>query len=234
MKKRLTIFAILILTLTACASQVGPRENTGTLLGAGTGALIGSQFGHGGGRFAAIALGTIAGALIGQDIGHSLDEADQMYMKKNAQSSLEKVPSHQTSTWVNPDTGHSGSITPTRTYQNASGEYCREYQQKVIINGVEQEAYGQACRQPDGTWKIASTPPETGSKEQVVKRYVMTDPYPVDNWTTYYSGYSYPGIFWPFTSISLSYGNFSSHNHFHGRGHGGRRGHWEGEGFGHH
>lgn len=36
----------------------------------------------------------------------------------------------------------------------ASTEYCREYTTEIMINGEAQEAYGQACRQEDGSWKI--------------------------------------------------------------------------------
>ncbi|MFQ5535340.1 MAG: hypothetical protein ACE5EM_11030 [Sphingomonadales bacterium] len=43
---------------------------------------------------------------------------------------------------------------PART--KASDQYCREYTTEIIINGEPQEAYGQACRQEDGTWKIMS------------------------------------------------------------------------------
>ncbi|RZJ46716.1 MAG: DUF4271 domain-containing protein, partial [Flavobacterium sp.] len=32
---------------------------------------------------------------------------------------LERAPTGQTVNWTNPDSGHSGSITPTKTYQNA-------------------------------------------------------------------------------------------------------------------
>ena len=47
-------------------------------------------------------------------------------------------------------------MTPTRTFQTASGQPCREYQQTVTIGGKTEEAYGTACRQPDGTWKIVN------------------------------------------------------------------------------
>ena len=98
--------------------------------------------------------GTFAGALLGREIGRSLDQTDQLMMERNAQQSLEYSRVNETSTWHNPDSGHSGSMTPTRTYQTAEGRYCREYTQKIIVGGEEQEAYGTACRQPDGTWKI--------------------------------------------------------------------------------
>jgi surface antigen len=31
---------------------------------------------------------------------------------------------------------------------------CREFQQDVTIAGERVKAFGTACRQPDGTWKI--------------------------------------------------------------------------------
>jgi hypothetical protein len=34
--------------------------------------------------------------------------------------------------------------------------YCREYSRNVVIGGQEQEAYGTACRGPDGQWRIQS------------------------------------------------------------------------------
>ena len=43
---------------------------------------------------------------------------------------------------------------PVETYQTSSGQYCREYLQTVVIGGQQQQAYGTACRQPDGSWKI--------------------------------------------------------------------------------
>ena len=53
-----------------------------------------------------------------------------------------------------PDNGHYGTITPLNTTEPRAGTYCREYQQTVTVGGQTQEAYGTACRQPDGAWKI--------------------------------------------------------------------------------
>ena len=47
-------------------------------------------------------------------------------------------------------------MTPQPAYKNDQGQYCREYQQQVTINGQEQQAYGRACRKPDGSWEIVS------------------------------------------------------------------------------
>ncbi len=57
--------------------------------------------------------------------------------------------------WHNPDTGHRGDVTVVRHGRDSrTGEYCREYQTKVTVGGRSEDAYGLACRQPDGSWKI--------------------------------------------------------------------------------
>ena len=116
MLRLITAISIVVL-LSACAYPVGPREGTGTLLGAGAGAVIGSQFGGGTGQLVGAAIGTLAGAMIGQDIGRQLDQADRLYMEQTAQATLERSRTNQTGTWVNPDSGNRGTVTPTRTYQ---------------------------------------------------------------------------------------------------------------------
>jgi surface antigen len=145
---------ILGMVLIGCAPSMGPKETGGTVLGAGTGALLGSQIGGGRGRLVAVAIGTLAGALIGQGIGQSLDRADQLAMERNAQYALENTRTSATTTWRNPDTGNYGSITPVETYRTNQGQYCREYTQTVVVGGQAQQAYGTACRQPDGSWLI--------------------------------------------------------------------------------
>lgn len=154
MKRLAALFLVFVLLLAGCAPPMGPKETGGTLLGAGTGALLGAQVGGGRGRLVAVAIGTLAGALIGQGIGQSLDRADQMAMERNAQYALENTRTRATTTWRNPDTGNYGSITPIETYQTRQGQYCREYTQTVVVGGQPQQAYGTACRQPDGNWLI--------------------------------------------------------------------------------
>ena len=154
MKQILAVVLILGLVLTGCAPAMGPKETGGTLIGAAGGAAIGSQIGSGSGQIIAVAIGTLAGALIGQGVGQSLDRADQLAMERNAQYALENTRTNTATTWRNPDSGNYGSITPVETYQTASGQYCREYTQTVVVAGEKQQAYGTACRQPDGSWQI--------------------------------------------------------------------------------
>lgn len=154
---RIASAAIVALLLSSCAGQNyqnNPKQTMGTLLGAGLGALAGSQIGSGKGQLAAVAIGALGGAYLGSEVGRSLDKADRMYAERNAQSALEHNRVGTSSSWQNPDSGHSGTITPTKTYQTASGNNCREYQTTVIIDGREERAYGRACRQADGSWKV--------------------------------------------------------------------------------
>jgi len=154
MKRTITIILMLLIVFAGCASPPGPKETGGTLIGAGAGALLGSQIGSGDGTLVAVAIGTLAGALIGQEVGKSLDRADTLAMERNAQYSLEHTKTNSTTSWRNPDTTNSGSLTPVETYQTREGQYCREYIQTVTVAGKKQQAYGTACRQPDGTWMI--------------------------------------------------------------------------------
>jgi hypothetical protein len=55
------------------------------------------------------------------------------------------------------DGGASGSVTAVRDGTSTQGRYCREFQQQVTIGGRTEQAYGTACRQPDGAWEIVST-----------------------------------------------------------------------------
>jgi surface antigen len=148
---------VIALTLTACQDGSGPKQQVGTLLGAVGGAVAGAQIGKGHGRDVGIAAGTLLGALLGSEIGKSLDRADMAYLQQTQQKALETTPSGTTSKWSNPDSGNSGQVTPQRTYQRTDGTYCREFQQTVTVGGNSESAYGTACRQPDGTWKIVNT-----------------------------------------------------------------------------
>jgi surface antigen len=154
---RILIVGALAVTLAACQnSQYGQKQTGGAVLGGIAGGLLGSQVGGGKGKLAATAAGALLGVFLGSEIGKSLDKADRLYAARTTQSSLETTRTGSTSSWSNPDSGHSGSVTPTRTYQSARGENCREYQQTVTIGGRQETAVGRACRQTDGSWRIVN------------------------------------------------------------------------------
>ena len=150
--------AMLVVMLSSCA-QTGqgiadnPKATMGGMLGAAGGGLIGAA--AGGGAVGIIG-GVLLGGLLGGAVGNALDQRDKEMAARNAQTTFEHAKTGQASTWQNPDSGNSGTITPTKTYQNASGQYCREYQQTIKVGGESHQGYGTACRQPDGSWKIQS------------------------------------------------------------------------------
>lgn len=154
--KNLT-FSILIFTAVAgCTSLPGTNQTQGTVAGGVVGAVLGSTIGDGRGQVIAAAAGALGGALIGSHIGKGLDERDQLAMQKATAIALKNTNSNTTVNWTNSDTGNTGSVTPTRTFQMVDGSFCREYTSMVEVGGESQTAYGTACRQPDGTWKIIS------------------------------------------------------------------------------
>lgn len=138
-------------------SNSGGGEVAGTLLGAALGGLVGSQIGGGSGKKFAIAGGVLAGGFIGNSIGKKLDCADQDYHYDTTQSALEYKSSGGSAAWSNPDSGHSGSITPTRTFIAANGKPCREFTQSIYVDGRQESVTDTACRQSDGTWQIVDS-----------------------------------------------------------------------------
>jgi surface antigen len=138
-------------------SGTSGEEVMGTLVGAALGGLVGSQIGSGTGRKVAIGAGVLAGGYMGNRIGRKLSCQDQEYHYDTTQSTLEYKPTGGTAAWVNPDTGHSGSVTPTRTYVSADGTPCREFTQTITVDGERENVQATACRQADGTWQIVDS-----------------------------------------------------------------------------
>ncbi len=153
-RKRLLLpIALLGIGLAACvgASAPGPKTQVGAATGAAAGGLLGAAVG---GDSEGILVGVLLGGLVGGAIGNSLDNADREYARHTTYHGLESTSSGEVSEWYNPDSGHSGSITPTRTWKTASGRTCREYTQTIRVGDRTERGYGTACRQRDGSWRI--------------------------------------------------------------------------------
>jgi surface antigen len=159
--RKIIAVAALGLVVAACTQpggaqpgEFGVNKTTGgTLIGAAAGGLVGSQFGGGAGKGVATLLGVLAGGFIGSQVGKSLDQADLQYANQTTQQALETAPSGRSMAWRNPDSGNQGTITPRPAYASGNTQ-CREFQQTITVGGQTQDAYGTACRQPDGSWKI--------------------------------------------------------------------------------
>ena len=155
----LLISVLSVAMLVACSSgdnsqKMVTKQQMGAVAGAIGGALVAKEFGGGTGNVLSVAAGTILGAYLGSELGATLDRADTNYHEQTAQHALEKTRKGQVSTWHNPDNDNSGSIVPTNTYKADSGVYCREFTQTITAEGKDHEAYGTACRQADGSWKL--------------------------------------------------------------------------------
>ncbi len=154
MKKLILATAVSSLLLTGCAGTYS-KQDTGTVIGA----LAGGALAYGLGQNSSNKeLWTVAGiglgGMLGNNIGAQLDERDRLLMGQTFQQALEKAPNNTVSQWQNPNTGNSGTITPTVTHTTSNGTPCREFTQTVYIGGQPQQAYGTACRQADGSWRI--------------------------------------------------------------------------------
>ena len=150
MKKLILVGLVSLPLVSGCATKM----ETGTALGA----LAGGALAYGLGQDSSnkelwTVLGIGLGAMVGSSIGQQLDERDRMLMGQTFNHTMEKAPINATGQWQNPDTGHGGTITPTNTTVT-NGTPCREFVQTVSIGGHIEEAYGTACRQADGSWKI--------------------------------------------------------------------------------
>lgn len=79
----------------------------------------------------------------------ALTEIDVSIAAMLLQRTLDHAPDGTTRRWSNDESGHSGAITPVRSYIAATGQYCRDYQEDLLINGNSQQFHYSACRDED-------------------------------------------------------------------------------------
>jgi surface antigen len=148
-KSQLVLVATMILTLSAGCETMTHAEQ-GEVIGGVVGGVVGAQVGEGSGQTVAIIIGTLAGAMIGRHIGETMDDVDRMQTART----LNDARTGQSTTWVNPDTGYEYTVTPTRTFEESGGP-CREFTLNATVGGEpDQEVYGTACLQADGSWLV--------------------------------------------------------------------------------
>jgi surface antigen len=137
-----------VLPLSSCETTTHAQQ--GEVIGGVIGGVVGSQIGEGSGKTVAIIVGTIAGAMIGRHVGQTMDDADRMQTAQALNNSRTGV----STTWVNPDNGNRYTVTPTETFESNTGP-CREFRLDARVgDSPNEEVYGTACLQPDGSWLI--------------------------------------------------------------------------------
>lgn len=149
-----TLICITTLMLSACSGSFN-KQDSGTVIGALAGGILGNQVGKGSGKVLATVAGAVIGGVVGSEIGKSLDENDRRAAAAAEYRALENGQSGTATPWRNPDSGHHGVIVPTPPYQE-SGRNCREYTHTIYINDEPQIMKGKACRSNDGTWTKVS------------------------------------------------------------------------------
>jgi len=152
--KRLIVVS-LALTLAACATEPGARDqqqNAGaTVAGVVVGGLVGSAFGGGTGKVLMTAAGAVAGGFIGNHMFKK--HAKSEYEKDAAQRALNNAASGQKVTWTDARTNESGYFVALNTKQMSDGRICRDFRRGLTVGGQQvDETSGTACKKSNGQW----------------------------------------------------------------------------------
>ena len=86
------------------------------------------------------------------DLYGRLTENDVTLAARTLQSALELTPDGATRRWTNQETGHSGAITPIRTYLTEGGHFCRDYREELTLGERSGRFQHSACRSEDARW----------------------------------------------------------------------------------
>jgi surface antigen len=147
------ILLAVLLALGACeGTGMSTGETVGTIGGAAAGGLLGAQVGKGQGRLLAAVAGTLVGGYLGNRLGARFSAADRQEAATAERSAL---TTGEPTTWSNPDSGNSGRVTPSRSFNDAAGHACREFEHTVIVDGRPESGHGTACRNANGEWELA-------------------------------------------------------------------------------
>lgn len=154
----------------------------GCLLGAAGGGFGGAQFGKGGGKLALTALGTLLGCGLGSSLqdrdqrGYEQQNQARQYQPAYRYQSRSNGTVHggrggygyqprpvyrqptgvwqpRARTYPQSPVGYPNQRRQARVNYCASG-YTREYTTTITVGGQQVPAYGTACRQPDGSWRL--------------------------------------------------------------------------------
>jgi|GEM_PF-2636253 len=148
MKQIITKLSIVALMVSLAACSTNTRQDN-TVVGAGTGAVVGGLLGAIGGGWV-IAAGAVVGGVVGGVVGHSMDSTDTVAINTSMDKNSINVPSN----WTNTKTGTWYKITPTSPVMAYKGStYCRHYTVYTKHNGKSTHTNGVACRNSDGLWQ---------------------------------------------------------------------------------
>jgi surface antigen len=97
--------------------------------------------------------GTSVLELVGYGISlESLALEERREIKTVFQKTLQITPSGQSTVWRGKNSKDFIEITPKGTYLQDDGRYCRDYIQRIVLDGRERSIAGRSCRNAAGTW----------------------------------------------------------------------------------
>jgi surface antigen len=149
---KILITAASAVFLVGCNQTAGPRQQSGTVIGALVGGAIGSQFGGNvGSRIAAGVLGAAIGGLIGNQIGGYLDEQDRARL---AAITRQTAITGSTRQFTSLKSGARVRTRVVNTRVNVAGDTCRTVEQEIVLrDGTAARDTVQACR-TNGQWQV--------------------------------------------------------------------------------
>lgn len=103
-----SLLAISIALSGGCANM--NKQQMGTMIGGGAGALAGSLFGSGTGKIVAVLAGGLIGSAVGNAIGKNLDEQDRVAMEATTQRALSTAKPNSVTQWRSPTSGAVAAI----------------------------------------------------------------------------------------------------------------------------
>ena len=153
-----TVMAAGLVGASVSDSRADHQTLLGGLLGGAAGAGIGAAFGGGKGA----AIGGVSGLLLGALAGNAASRekryrpapARGYYAPPPAGYYAYQQPAYRGATAYTPPPAPPVVAAPPAPAFSAN--YCRDFNQKIVIDGVERNAYGKACLQPDGSWRIVN------------------------------------------------------------------------------
>lgn len=162
------VVLLLLVLLAACQGTNMNNDQSGGLIGAGSGGLLGgllgNSMGHHSGTSTALGagLGAIAGYFVGSSIGANLDAN----ARKKAQGATEQVLDEpikrqdgkaiaKKKTWNDQNSGTHGSSQITKVDTGADGGECRTVKEVAYIKGQEVDQTSKYCRNASGQWEAA-------------------------------------------------------------------------------
>ena len=156
--RRVHVLAISLVTLSlaACGPEGPTKADSGMVVGAAAGGILGNVVGRGrDGKILSTVAGAFIGGIVGSEVGRSMDKQDRILAQQAELSALERGRTGEMTPWRNPDNGRYGEVVPLEPYTRGP-QHCRDYTHKIYIDGRPQAMRGTACRNQDGTWTNVS------------------------------------------------------------------------------